>query len=123
MSSIENNTTTTNDSAESTRNFFNRYFTESISYPSNQVDAVVAFFRSRGFDELASNSVAAVLLQQTKIDNVNVFELLDTLKSYDKLKLSSLVTAILNANRSKISILGYKENKTTTVIEARNILY
>lgn len=111
------------DSAESTRNFFNRYFTESISYPSNQVDAVVAFFRSRGFDELASNSVAAVLLQQTKVDNVNVFELLDTLKGFDKVKLSNLVTSILNANRSKVSILGYKETKTSTLIESRNILF
>lgn len=111
------------DSAESTRNFFNRYFTESISYPSNQVDAVVAFFRSRGFDELASNSVAAVLLQQTKVDNVNVFELLDTLKGFDKVKLSNLVTSVLNANRSKVSILGYKETKTSTLIESRNILF
>lgn len=116
-------TNPSNDSAESTRNFFNRYFTESVSYPSNQVDAVVAFFRSRGFDKLASNSVAAVLLQQTKVDNVNVFELLDTLKGYDKVKLSSLVTAILNANRSKVSILGYKEEKVSKVIESRNILY
>ena len=120
MSSIK---TTTPDSAESTRQFFNRYFTESVSYPSNQVDAVVAFFRSRGFDELASNSVAAVLLQQTKVDNVNVFELLDTLKGFDKVKLSNLVTAILNSNRSKVSILAYKIQNSFSTIEARNILY
>jgi hypothetical protein len=115
--------TTVTDSAESTRLFFNRFFTESISYPSNQVDAVVAFFRSRGFDELASNSVAAVLLQQTKIDNINVFELLDSLKTFDKVKLSNLVTAILNANRSKVSLLGYRDNTKQSSLESRNILY
>jgi hypothetical protein len=114
---------TSNDSAESTRRFFNRFFTESLSYPSNQVDAVIAFFRSRGFDELASNSVSAVLLEQAKKDGVNVFELLDELRSFDKVKLTNLVTAILNANRSKISILGYREDKPSTLTEARNILY
>ena len=29
------------DSADGTKKFFDQYFTESISYPSNQVDAVV----------------------------------------------------------------------------------
>lgn len=115
--------TTPIDSAEPTRQFFNRYFTESVSYPSNQVDAVVAFFRSRGFDELASNSVSAVLLQQTKIDNVNVFELLDTLQTFDKIRLSNLVTSILNANRSKVSMLGYKTTNSTLLIESRNIIF
>ena len=42
---------------------------ESLSFPSNQVDAVVGFFENRGFDKLASTSVASVLLTQAKVDN------------------------------------------------------
>lgn len=37
------------DSANDTKQFFNKYFTESISYPSNQVDAVVGFFKKTWF--------------------------------------------------------------------------
>lgn len=121
MSGLENIQQFT-DSSDKTRLLFDRYFTKEISYPSNQVDAVVGFFRKRGFDELASVSVAAVLLQQAKIDNVNVLELLDSLKGLDKVKLSNLVTAILNANRSKISKLGYRAEAVLNNLEARNII-
>lgn len=121
MSAIENIQKIT-DSADRTRLLFDRYFTKEISYPSNQVDAVVGFFKRRGFDELASTSVAGVLLQQAKIDGVNVLELLDSLKGFDKVKLSNLVTAILNANRSKISKLGYRSQPSLNNLEARNIV-
>ncbi len=116
---IENN----NDSNKQTRLLFDRYFQQQISYSSNQVDSVIGFFKSRGFDELASISVAAVLLQQAKIDNVNVFELLDTLKFYERVQLSNLVTTILNNNRSKISKIGYRLPNQVNITEARNILY
>jgi hypothetical protein len=111
------------DSSDNVRLAFDRYFTKEISYPSNKVDAVVGFFRSRGFDEEAANSVGSVLLEQSKIDNLNVFELLDSLKVLDKVKLSNLTTAILNANRSKISKLGYRNETVPNNIEARNIIY
>ena len=40
------------DSADATKKFFDQYFTESISYPSNQVDAVVGFFENKGLTML-----------------------------------------------------------------------
>jgi hypothetical protein len=97
---------------------------ESLSFPSNQVDAVVGFFENRGFDTLASTSVASVLLTQAKVDNANVMELLEQLKGYDKVKLTSLIVAILNANRSNISKLGYKaiEAENTDNLVSRNIM-
>ena len=121
MSTIENLQQPA-DSADRTRLLFDRYFTQQLAYPSNQVNAVVGFFENRGFDKLASTSVASVLLQQAKIDATNVFELLDSLKGYDKIKLSNLVTAVLNANRSKISKLGYREPPNLENLEARNII-
>jgi len=97
---------------------------ESLSFPSNQVDAVVGFFENRGFDTLASTSVASVLLTQAKVDNANIMELLDQLKGYDKVKLTSLIVAILNANRSNVSKLGYKSVEATNTdnLVSRNIM-
>lgn len=122
MSSTTNIETNT-DSSKETRLLFDRFFQKEISYSSNQVDSVIGFFRSRGFDELASISVSAVLLQQAKLDNVNVFELLDTLKFLDKIQLSNLVTAILNNSRSKLSKIGYRVPNSVNIFESRNIIY
>jgi hypothetical protein len=121
MSSTEQITPTT-DSQQPTREIFDRFFTKSISYPSNKVDAVIGFFEKRGFDKNAAISVASVLLEQSVIDGVNVFELLDKLKGYDNIKLNSLVTAILNNSRSKISKLGYRQEREINQLEYRNVI-
>jgi hypothetical protein len=122
MSSVTSTNLNT-DSASTTKIIFDRFFENEISYPSNQVDAVIGFFVKRGFEQQAAISVGTVLLQQSKVDQINVLELLDNLKSFDKVKLSNLVSAILNSNRSKISKLGYKTEANTDNLEARNILY
>tara|TARA_B110000503_G_C7158377_1_gene418439 strand:+ start:2795 stop:3163 length:369 start_codon:yes stop_codon:yes gene_type:complete len=116
-------TTPPKDSADKTRVIFDRFFEKEIAYPSNQVDAVIGFFVRRGFEEQAALSVGSVLLQQAKIDGVNVLELLDTLNGLDSVKLSNLIVSILNANRSAISKLGLRNQSTTNPTEARNILY
>ena len=61
-------------------------------------------------------------MQQAKLDDVNVFELLDTLKGLDALQLSAVVTEVINYNRSKISTLGYKLDKSANKLEVRNVL-
>ena len=111
-----------NDSAQEVKNFLDQYFTASISFPSNQVDAVIGFFENRGFDKVSSQTIGTILMQQARIDDVNVFELLDTLKGYDNLALSGIVTEVLNYNRSKISTLGYKVDTSTNKLETRNVL-
>lgn len=121
MSSTEQIKSTT-DSQQFTRELFDRFFTKSISYPSNKIDAVIGFFEKRGFEKNAAISVASVLLEQSVVDNVNVFELLDQLKGLDAVALNSLVTAILNNNRSKISKLGYRQQPETNQLEYRNII-
>lgn len=113
---------TSQDSAQETKEFFDQYFTKSISFPSNQVDAVVAFFEKRGFEKNASKSVASVLLTQAKIDEVNVFDLLDTLQGLSKLQLSNIVATILNYNRQKISTLGFRTETSVEKLEKRNIV-
>ena len=55
-SSSINNT----DSASKVKTFFDRYFTDSFSYPAHEGDAVIGFFKKRGFDESAAISVSVV---------------------------------------------------------------
>lgn len=110
------------DSAYETKELFNKYFVDSISYPSNQVDAVVGFFEKRGFEKSVAISVSSVFLQQAKVDNINVFALLDTLKGVEGRQLSAVVTQVLNLNRSRISTLGFRNTEKVVPEEVRNIL-
>jgi Glu-tRNA(Gln) amidotransferase subunit E-like FAD-binding protein len=111
-----------NDSATETRSFFDRYFTKSISITSNEVDSVIGFFLKRQFDRSAAIAVTTVLLQQAKAEKKNIFDLLDGLEGLDSVKLSQLVTAILNNNRSKVSALGYTAPFEIQTLDNRNVL-
>lgn len=109
------------DSAEEVRSFFDKYFTSQITFPVNQIDAVVGFFLKNGFDDQSAKSIAIVLLNQAKIDNVNPQQLVDTLKSMDGTQLSRVVTEILNLYRERSSSLGFKTEFTEETLESRNI--
>ena len=119
MTSLPKNTT---DSSKPVKDFFDNYFNEPLSFPSNDVDAVVGYFESRGFEKTSSITTASAILQQAKIDGVKVFELLDTLKGMDKVQLSYIVTEVLNNKRTLTSSLGYKVESPTNLSEKRNIM-
>lgn len=110
------------DSAASVRSFFDKYFTNQITFPSNQIDAVLGYFLKRGFQDQAARSTAIVLLNQAKVDNINVQQLLDSLKGVNDAQLSQLVTEVLNIYREKSSTLGFRLEKLEETLESRNIL-
>lgn len=111
------------DSSDSARKFFNSYYQEGIAIPSAVIDSTVDFFRGRGFSETAAQSVASVLLSQAKIDKINVFTLLDTLKGLNEVQLSRVVREVLNSNRLRISILGTRNDNSSDIeYELRNLL-
>lgn len=112
---------TTSDSAEEVRNFFDKYFLHQITFPTNQIDAVVGFFSKRGFDDVAARSTAIVLLNQARIENVSPFKLVDTLKGLTGTQLSNVVTEVLNVYRDRSSSLGFKTITTLETAESRNI--
>jgi len=112
-----------NDEADLGKKFFNTYYEESIAIPSNIIDASIGFFTSRGFSESAARAVATVLMSQAKIDNINVFQLLDTLKKLNEIQLSTVVREILNNYRLRISTLGTRIDIDDKVeYEKRNII-
>lgn len=104
------------------RDLFDNYFKHQVTFPSNQIDAVLGFFLKRGFDEEAARSTSIVLLNQARRDNVNVFELIDQLKGFTDVQLSKIVTEVLNYYREQTSTLGYKIVSNTETYESRNIL-
>jgi hypothetical protein len=110
------------DSASDAKKFFNTYYEKNLSVSSNAIDATIGFFENRGFEITAAQSVAGVLLSQAKIENINVFQLLDTLKGLNEIQLSRVVTEILNYNRERISTLGYRVDNSATDYEKRNIM-
>ena len=93
------------DSSSEVKEFYNKFYTEKISYSANQVDSVVGFFLKRGFDESSATGIATVLLQQSKIDDVNVFTLLDTLKGLNDVQISGLVGEIVMSE--ELELLAY----------------
>lgn len=111
----------TSDSADKVKTYFDTYYFKQLSYPANDVDAVIAFFQKRGFQKAAAISVASVLLRQAKIDNVKIFELIDTLQGLNEVQLSSIVAEVLNSNRPRISKIGYKISNQEQQTEIRNV--
>ena len=125
-------TSTTGTSSTSAKNgltsdqkvnkIFDQYFTGSQNFPSNEVDAVVGFFENRGFEKTAAVSTATTLLSQARLDNVNVFELLDTLKGMESVQISAVVAQVINYNRPSTSTIGFRRENQDNLTEKRNIL-
>jgi hypothetical protein len=110
------------DSSTEVKTFFDKFFVQQVSFPSNQIDAVVGFFLKNGFDIESARSTGIVILNQARQDNVNVFELLDTLKTLTDVQLSQVVAQVLNSYREKTSLLGYRVAPLVDDYESRNIL-
>ena len=110
-----------NEKEDFTR-FFNTLQQEQIPYNSNEVNAVVGYFKKRGFEEVAAVNTAVVLLQQAVLDDVPAFKLLDTLKGVSDVELSNIVAQILNFNRSKCSTIGFRVEPKEELFDRRNII-
>jgi hypothetical protein len=107
---------------EDVRRFFDKFFVHEVTFPSNQIDAVVGFFLKHGFDTDSARSTSIVLLNQARIDNINVFQLVDSLKKLTDVQLSQVVAQILNSYREKISLLGFRISNIADTYESRNIV-
>lgn len=110
------------DSADFAKVYFNNYANPGEEYRSGDVDAAVGFLEQKGFGQQASIVTAIILLKQAKIENISVNSLLDTLKGLESLELSSIVSTILNQNRSATSKLGYRVNQAVNQFQIRNVV-
>lgn len=90
-------------------------------FAAGEYDAVEGFFLNKGFSQINSQSLAYILLRQARIDNVPVFQLLDSLNKTTVLELNELLAEIINLNRFKTSVLGFKQERSTLNQVQRNI--
>lgn len=111
----------TADSARATRIFFERYGKIGKEFKPDEVSGTIGFFQERGFDENAAVLTALNILKAAKRDQKPVFTILDTLKDFNGVQLSLIVSKILNQNRLPISVLGFRSQAGMTETIARNI--
>ncbi len=109
------------DSAAGTKLYFDTYGNEPLEFPSNDVSVTVSYFKSAGFDDDAALVTSMTLLKQAKLDGTPIYQILDTLKGFNQLKLSQLVGEILNNNRVPTSTLGFRVSDVS-VNQSRNIV-
>ena len=96
------------DSAATTKLYFENYGEAALEFPANDVTAAISFFQQAGFDLDASATAASVILRQAKIDGTPISQILDTLKNFLGVQLGQIVAEILNNNRVPTSLLGYR---------------
>lgn len=103
------------------RSFFDKYYQEQVSFPVNEIDAVVGFFLKRKFSEQSAKTTSIALLNQARIDGVSTFSLVDSLNGLTDSQLTTVVSSILNSYRGTTSALGFRNQESTTSFEQRNI--
>lgn len=114
--------TSKNTDSSTTIQAFDNYFSQPLELNAAVLDAMTGFFTSRGFEPVSAESIAVVLMKQSKKDGYNPMQLLDTLKGLDTVDISALVSEILNYNRFKTSFLGYALKFNPLDEVARNII-
>jgi hypothetical protein len=109
------------DSAATTKLFFDSYGQTPLEFGADEVNYSVNFFLSKGFAEDAAKATASVLLRQARIDGVKVFEIIDQFTEFNGLQLGNIVAEILNRYRPNTSTLGFREILVSKPNQTRNI--
>lgn len=124
MTSVYNNIPSEKQSSSvnTTIKFFDDFYQVPVEINGTALTAMTGFFESKGFEKNSAESVAIIILTQAKRDNLNAFQILDTLGGLDTLELSALVGEILNYNRFKTSSLGITSPPRPADEIQRNIL-
>ena len=89
----------TSASTDKTLDFFNTFYESPVELDNSSLTAIKGFFESKGFKSDASESVSIIIISQAKKDNLNPFDIIDTLKGLNDIELSAIVGEILNYNR------------------------
>ena len=92
-----------------------------FSFAAGEYDAVKGFFVNKGFASTSAESIAYIILRQARVDNVPVFQIIDQLAKTTTLELNEIIAEILNLNRFKTSVLGFKSARESLSQAQRNI--
>ena len=112
----------TSVTSNSTVQAFDTYYSQPIEVDASVLAAITGYFTSKGFGQVASESIAVIIIRQSKQDGYNPMRILDTLRGLNDVDLSALVSEILNYNRFKTSSLGYAQTIVPNSEVYRNIV-
>lgn len=101
---------------------FDNYYSQPIEIDPSVLAAITGYFTSKGFGEVSSESIAVIIITQSKKDGYNPMRILDTLRGLSNVDLSALVSEILNYNRFKTSSLGVAQTIVPNGEVYRNIV-
>jgi len=92
-----------------------------LAINSNEFDALVGYFKKRGFEDVPAREISGIFIQKATDDNVPVFRLVDTLKGLNPIELNTIVTQVINSDRARSSTIGFKQDTQTDNFDLRNI--
>jgi hypothetical protein len=110
------------DSADSTKNTINNFYSIDLPIDAGTFDAIKGFFEGNGFSTTSSETIAYIILYQAFVDSYNPMQVLENIQGLSGVQLNALVTEILNFNRFKTSFLGLSAAFKTSSIVSREIL-
>jgi len=109
-------------SDNSTLKAFDNYQSNVVEMDPAVFNAMKGYFTSKGFGEVAAETITSTFIVQSKNDGYNPMQILDILKGLSSVELSGLVAEILNYNRYKSSSLGYAQKFRPNAEVQRNII-
>jgi hypothetical protein len=112
----------TSVTANQTVQAFDNYYAQPVDIDASTLAAITGYFTSKGFGQVASESIAVIIISQSKRDGYNPMRILDTLRGLNSVDLSALVSEILNYNRFKTSSLGFAQTIVPNGEVYRNIV-
>ena len=100
---------------------FDAYYSKPLELDATIYTAMKSFFTSKGFEENAADNIAVLIIKESKINGLTPMKVVDSLRGFDTVEISTLVNEIINYNRFKTSFLGYATSFSTNPIISRNI--
>ena len=88
-------------SSDQTVQIFNNYYKEPIALNNSELVAMTGYFQKRGFEPVAAESAATIILTQAAQDGYNGMQVMGTLSGLSSVEISGLVAEIMNFNRVK----------------------
>ena len=90
------------DSADSTKNTINNFYSIDLPIDAGTFDAIKGFFEGNGFSTTSSETIAYIILYQAFVDSYNPMQVLENIQGLSGVQLNALVTEILNVEIAEI---------------------
>lgn len=102
--------------------YFNNFFDKTITISSAKDDAVVSYFESITSNKEAALALASAVIYTSKVQNIEVMEVLDEFKKLKKEQTTLFISYFLNLSRVGTSLIGVQNNPARNKYVTRTIL-